>query len=243
MLVGAVADAFAERVGGESTLIELGPLLGQLGAGPFRKDIGPDARRALDLVEAADLIVVGSPAYRATYTGLFKLFFDHVGQYAIVDKPIVLTATGGSDRHALLVEHQMRPLFGFFQALTLPLGIFANEGDFADYRISRTTSGSASRRRSIARSRSCGRGSSRWWRRGTSRARRCSRGGSASTAASSVSSRSASASSKTSGGRIFRVALSKAVAESRTRRSRRPFTTSSARDSDGRPRHPPGRRR
>jgi FMN reductase len=49
---------------------------------------------------------------------------------------VVLTATGGSDRHALLVEHQMRPLFGFFQALTLPLGIFANEGDFADYRIS-----------------------------------------------------------------------------------------------------------
>lgn len=135
VLVGAVADAFAERVGGESTLIELGPLLGQLGAGPFRKDIGPDARRALDLVEAADLIVVGSPAYRATYTGLFKLFFDHVGQYSIVDKPIVLTATGGSDRHALLVEHQMRPLFGFFQALTLPLGIFANEGDFADYQI------------------------------------------------------------------------------------------------------------
>ena len=136
VLVGAVADAFATRMGGTSTLIELGPLLGQLGAGPFRRDIGPDARDAIDLVEAADLIVVGSPAYRATYTGLFKLFFDHVGQYAIVDKPIVLTATGGSDRHALLVEHQMRPLFGFFQALTLPLGIFANEGDFTDYRIS-----------------------------------------------------------------------------------------------------------
>jgi MsuE subfamily FMN reductase len=78
---------------------------------------------------------VGSPAYRATYSGLFKLFFDYVGQYALVDTPVVLTATGGSDRHALLVEHQMRPLFGFFQALTLPLGIFANERDFTDYRV------------------------------------------------------------------------------------------------------------
>jgi FMN reductase len=134
-LVTEVAEAFASRLGGHATVIELGPLLGDLGAGPFRGNLGPDAVRALEAVEAADVIVVGSPAYRATYTGLFKLFFDHVGQYALVDKPIVLTATGGSDRHALLVEHQMRPLFGFFQALTLPLGIFANESDFEDYRV------------------------------------------------------------------------------------------------------------
>lgn len=134
-LVDLVTHAFAESLGGEPTVIELAPLLGELGAGPFRSDIGPNARAAVELVEAADVIVVGSPAYRATYTGLFKLFFDHVGQYALADKPIILTATGGSDRHALLVEHQMRPLFGFFQALTLPLGIFASEADFTDYRV------------------------------------------------------------------------------------------------------------
>jgi len=135
-LVREVADTFADRLGGTSTLIELSPLLAELGQGPFRGDIGPAARAALEAVEKADVIVVGSPAYRATYTGLFKLFFDHIGQYALVDKPIVLTATGGSDRHALLVEHQMRPLFGFFQSLTLPLGIFASENDIVDYRIS-----------------------------------------------------------------------------------------------------------
>jgi FMN reductase len=137
-LVDEVTRAFATSLGGVPTLIELAPLLGELGEGPYRSDIGPNARHALEQVEAADLIVVGSPAYRATYTGLFKLFFDHVGQYALADKPIILTATGGSDRHALLVEHQMRPLFGFFQALTLPLGIFANEGDFTDYRVTST---------------------------------------------------------------------------------------------------------
>jgi FMN reductase len=134
-LVREVTETFADRVGGVATVIELAPLLGGLGSGPFRDDIGSAARGALEGGAGADLIVVGSPAYRATYTGLFKLFFDHVGQYALVDKPIVLTATGGSDRHALLVEHQMRPLFGFFQSLTVPLGIFANEGDFTDYRV------------------------------------------------------------------------------------------------------------
>lgn len=135
VLVRAVSEALAERLGGRSEVIELGPLLGDLGAGPFRGDLGPAVRGALDTVESADLLVVGSPAYRATYTGLFKLFFDHIGQYSLQDTPIVLTATGGSDRHALLVEHQMRPLFGFFQALTLPLGIYGNQDEFEDYRI------------------------------------------------------------------------------------------------------------
>ena len=129
-LVEEVTGAFAQAIGGVPTIVELAPLLGELSTGPFRSDIGPNARKALELVEAADLIVVGSPAYRATYTGLFKLFFDHVGQYALADKPVILTATGGSDRHALLVEHQMRPLFGFFQALTLPIGVYANDSDF-----------------------------------------------------------------------------------------------------------------
>ncbi|QNE35181.1 FMN reductase [Leifsonia shinshuensis] len=136
VLVDEVARSFAEATGGTSTTIELAPLLGELGAAPFRSGLSPRVQEALEAVESADVIVVGSPAYRATYTGLFKLFFDHIGQYALVDKPIVLTATGGSDRHALLVEHQMRPLFGFFQSLTLPLGIYASESDFTDYAIS-----------------------------------------------------------------------------------------------------------
>lgn len=135
-LAAHVADELAQAIDGDVTVISLGPLLADLGAGVYRTDVGPGARAALDEVEAADVLIVGSPAYRATFTGLFKLFFDHIEQYALVDTPVILTATGGSERHALLVEHQMRPLFGFFQALTLPLGIYASEADFTDYRVS-----------------------------------------------------------------------------------------------------------
>ena len=135
VLVDEVTRAYAEASGGIARTIRLAPLLPELGAGPFRNSLSPVVTEALEAVENADILVVGSPAYRATYTGLFKLFFDHVGQYALVDKPVILTATGGSDRHALLVEHQMRPLFGFFQSLTLPLGIYAAESDFEDYEI------------------------------------------------------------------------------------------------------------
>jgi FMN reductase len=110
--------------------IEIGPLLADLGAATSREGMAPATARALELVEAADVLVVGSPAFRAAYSGAFKLFFDWIGQYDLVDTPVLLTATGGSDRHALLVEHQMRPLFGFFQSTTLPIGVFGNERDF-----------------------------------------------------------------------------------------------------------------
>ncbi|MCL9666404.1 NAD(P)H-dependent oxidoreductase [Curtobacterium albidum] len=130
-LVAATVARLAEDLPDARTAqVEIGPLLADLGAAPSREAMSAGTRRALETVEAADVLVVGSPAFRAAYSGAFKLFFDWVGQYDLVDTPVLLTATGGSDRHALLVEHQMRPLFGFFQSTTLPLGVFGNERDF-----------------------------------------------------------------------------------------------------------------
>ena len=129
-LVRRVSEAFADKLGGETQIIELATVLPALAAGGYRSNLGPAAQDALEAVETADVLVVGSPAYRATYSGLFKLFFDYVGQYALVDIPIVLTATGGSDRHALVIEHQLRPLFGFFGAASLPAGLYATNSDF-----------------------------------------------------------------------------------------------------------------
>ncbi|QCR45186.1 FMN reductase [Curtobacterium sp. SGAir0471] len=130
-LVAATVARLAEDLPDARTAqVEIGPLLADLGAAPSREAMSAETRRALETVEAADVLVVGSPAFRAAYSGAFKLFFDWVRQYDLVDTPVLLTATGGSDRHALLVEHQMRPLFGFFQSTTLPLGVFGNERDF-----------------------------------------------------------------------------------------------------------------
>lgn len=81
-------------------------------------------------VEQSDLLVVGSPVFKASYTGLFKHFFDLLDPLAIAGKPVVLTATGGSHHHALVLEHHLRPLFGFFRAQTLPTAVYAVEGDF-----------------------------------------------------------------------------------------------------------------
>jgi FMN reductase len=53
----------------------------------------------------------------------------------LFDVPVLLAATGGSDRHALIIDHQLRPLFSFFQALTLPVGVYGTEADFTDYKV------------------------------------------------------------------------------------------------------------
>jgi FMN reductase len=114
------------------TLTDLGPSL----AGALtRSQLPAQAEAELQRIETADVLVVASPVYRASFTGLFKHLFDFVDQYALVDTPVLLAASGGSERHALIIEHQFRPLFAFFQALTLPVGIYAHDSDFADYRL------------------------------------------------------------------------------------------------------------
>ncbi|MFH8252813.1 NAD(P)H-dependent oxidoreductase [Microbacterium sp. B2969] len=90
---------------------------------------------ALERLGRSDLVVVGTPIYRGSYTGLFKSFFDLVHQDALEGVPVILAAGGGNDQHTLAIDHELRPLFAFFRALTAPVGIYARPGDYADGRI------------------------------------------------------------------------------------------------------------
>jgi FMN reductase len=98
-----------------------------------------DNEAALEIVktiEDADILVAGTPVYRASYTGAFKHLFDLIHHESLIGKPVVLAATGGSLLHGLMTEHQLRPLFAFFNALTIPTAIYATEADFSDFLIS-----------------------------------------------------------------------------------------------------------
>ncbi|HDR9151725.1 TPA: FMN reductase [Burkholderia vietnamiensis] len=119
----------------EPHLIELGEIAPVLSGVLSRADASAELALQLRTIEEADVLIVGSPVYRASYTGLFKHLFDLVHHEALIDVPVLLAATGGSERHALVIDHQLRPLFSFFQARTLPLGVFASERDFHDYAI------------------------------------------------------------------------------------------------------------
>lgn len=128
-------DLIADEVLCEQRLVELGQLAPQLAGAVWRSQLPETVERELAAVEQADIVVVATPVYRGAYTGLFKHFFDFIDQDALIDKPVLLAATGGSERHALMIDHQLRPLFSFFQARTLPLGVYATDKDFADYRV------------------------------------------------------------------------------------------------------------
>ncbi|MBF7696434.1 FMN reductase [Acinetobacter rathckeae] len=108
-------------------LSEIGPLLG---GAIYRHQLPEQVQLDLEKIESADALIVGTPVYRASFTGLFKHLFDFVEQTALVDVPVLLAASGGSERHALVLEHQLRPLFSFFQAQTLPIGVYATDKDF-----------------------------------------------------------------------------------------------------------------
>ncbi|AWB94687.1 FMN reductase [Agromyces badenianii] len=139
VLTKEILDAFSAALDGhvpvETHLIELSEIGREFSGALTRDELSPIAQEAIRRIESATLLIVASPVYRASFTGLFKHVFDFVGQYALIDKPVQLAATGGSDRHALIIEHQFRPLFSFFQALTLPIGVYASDADFVDYRV------------------------------------------------------------------------------------------------------------
>ena len=90
----------------------------------------------MSAVETADVLVVGSPVYRASYSGALKHLFDLVHFESLIGKPVILAATGGTPLHGLMIDHQLRPLFGFFKTLTLPTSVYALESDFAAYAVS-----------------------------------------------------------------------------------------------------------
>lgn len=134
-LVGAVLAALEARLGAATRQIELvdaAPLLFQA---LTAEGLSGSARELVAAVEAADLLVVATPVYRASYTGALKHLFDLVGRDSLAGKPVVLGATGGSPLHGLVTEHQLRPLFGYFGSHTLPTTLYAVESDFQDYRV------------------------------------------------------------------------------------------------------------
>lgn len=134
-LVDAILAELQQHIDIELKYVKLSEI-GHLVNGATRRDLlATEVQQALDLIETADALIVASPVYRASYTGLFKHLFDYVDQFALVDKPVLLAASGGSERHALMLDHQFRPLFSFFQAQILPIGVFATDKDFENYQI------------------------------------------------------------------------------------------------------------
>ena len=88
-------------------------------------------RPVLEAVEAADGLVVVTPTFSASYSGLFKSFVDVLDKDALAGKPVLVAATGGTARHSLVLEHALRPLFAYLRAVVVPTAVYAAAEDWA----------------------------------------------------------------------------------------------------------------
>ena len=130
--VESVTATLAQRTGLDYVVFDIEDIGPSLLSARSVADLDTQARKLLQTMIEADALVAGSPTYKGSYTGLFKHVIDLLDPADLRGKPILLTATGGGDRHSLMVEHQLRPLFAFFEAFVTPTAIYASSRDFAE---------------------------------------------------------------------------------------------------------------
>ena len=86
--------------------------------------------QVIESVSRADGLIVATPIFSASYSGLFKTFFDVLEKDAIAGQPVVIAATAGTARHSLALEHAMRPLLTYHRAVVVPTSVFAATEDW-----------------------------------------------------------------------------------------------------------------
>ncbi|MFC8314826.1 CE1759 family FMN reductase [Gordonia sp. NPDC057258] len=131
LLVDRMVAAVTEGLGAgraDVEIVDLRDLAADLGQA---MTVGFASGRALDAVEGADALIVATPIFNASYSGLFKMFFDLVDIDAMSGKPVLIGATGGSPRHSMVLDHALRPLFAYLRAVVLPTGVYAASADWA----------------------------------------------------------------------------------------------------------------
>jgi FMN reductase len=131
-LAAATADAL-ERSGQPTTVevVELRDHARDLADNLLTGFPNAGLRAAVDTITGADGLIAVTPVFSASYSGLFKTFFDVLDKDALAGKPVLMGATAGSARHSLVLEHAMRPLFAYLRAITTPTAVFAASQDWA----------------------------------------------------------------------------------------------------------------
>ncbi|MFJ7904270.1 FMN reductase [Streptomyces sp. NPDC096198] len=90
----------------------------------------PQLADVIEAVTRADGLVTVTPVFSASYSGLFKSFFDLLDPGALAGKPVLIGATGGTARHSLVLDHALRPLFTYLRTVVLPTGVYAASEDW-----------------------------------------------------------------------------------------------------------------
>ncbi|AZK95333.1 MULTISPECIES: FMN reductase [Streptomyces] len=132
-LTEAVRRSLAETAGApevEVQVVELRELAVPIANNLVTGFPPPVLEEAVAAVVEADGLIAVTPVFSASYSGLFKSFFDLIDVGALTGKPTLIGATGGTARHSLVLEHAMRPLFTYLRAEPVPTGVYAASEDW-----------------------------------------------------------------------------------------------------------------
>jgi FMN reductase len=131
LLADRLAESVQRQFGDASVeLVSLRELAHDITDATLTGFAAPRLQDVIDKVVAADGLIVVTPIFKASYPGLFKSFVDALDADALIGKPVLLAATGGTARHSLAIDHALRPLFAYMQALVVPTGVFASQYDW-----------------------------------------------------------------------------------------------------------------
>jgi len=128
--VSRLAEDRGHRV--TTTVVDLRELLPELPAALSSQLLGPRFTRAVEALVGADAVIAAAPVYKAGASGLFSSFFQVLDNDLLIGKPVILAATAGTARHALVVDEEMRALFAYLRALPVPTSLFASTEDWTD---------------------------------------------------------------------------------------------------------------
>jgi FMN reductase len=125
-----VEDLRREGVDATVETIELRPLGHAIMDAMLTGFPGGALEGAIGLLRDADGLVAVTPSFNASYSGLFKSFFDVLPEETLSGMPTLIAATGGTERHSLVLEHALRPMFSYLEAVVSPTGVYAATEDF-----------------------------------------------------------------------------------------------------------------
>jgi FMN reductase len=154
-----LADRLAAAVGRraddvEVQVVELRELAVEIAQNFTNGFPGRNLAAAIDAVTGADGLIVVTPVFSASYSGLFKSFFDVIDKDALAGTPVLIAATGGTARHSMVLDHALRPLFSHLKAVVVPTGVYAASEDWGaaglDGRIERAAGELAGLMRGLA---------------------------------------------------------------------------------------------
>jgi len=112
------------------TVIELRELAHDITNSLLTGFASPKLQEAVDALADADGLIAVTPIFTTSYSGLFKSFIDVIDTASLTDLPVLIAATGGTERHSLALDYAMRPLFTYLHAVVAPTAVYAASSDW-----------------------------------------------------------------------------------------------------------------